>query len=242
VVLDLCQIVIAINNRLVGAGSTIASEIPDVGATLVVAHINGIQKIQRAVQALNLAANWLPGVGLALAVAAVALALRRRATIIALALGVGAGMILTGLGLVVLERSFLSAVPGDGGQGQVATILFDTLVGNLRWAIRAIFVVALLVAFGAWLSGSAFAAALVRRGRMEARQELQTGAVVPFVSRHALMLSIAIVSVFSLILLMTTDPSLALTVTLGAVAAVLLLAVQALRSFERRRASLPGTS
>jgi hypothetical protein len=233
VVLDLGQVVKNVQSRLVAAGLAVASKVPAVGATLEVAQVKGLAKAQQLVRALDTAADVLPWVGLALIGSGVAIARGRRRAAVRSAVAVCVGMIVIGIGLAIGRHLYLSAVPTTALPRSAAASIFDTLVRYLRWGIRAIFVVALLLAVGFWVSGPGRSATAVRRwwvrGWDRAGDWVRTGPVAPFVARNANLCRAAIVLLVGVAVLFAQAPSTAALVTAAVVVVVLLAAVEGLR-------------
>lgn len=234
VLLDLSQVVQNVKDRLVAAGLGVASKVPTVGTVLEIANVQGLVKARKAADLLNTIADWLPWVGLAIAGGGVALARKRRRAVVASALGVGAGMVLLGAGLLVGRHIYLADIPVDVLPRPTAAFLFDTLVRFLRLGLRLLLLVALLVAFGAWVSGPGDAATRLRTAVTGAPRavgrRLHTGPVGQFVAVHATVLRIGVVALAGIVLLMTNAPSLTTIVTLAVATVVLLLVVELLRS------------
>lgn len=234
VLLDLSQVVDNVKTRLVAAGLTVASKVPAVGTTIEIADVHGLTKARKATRLLNNLANWLPWVGLVLVAGGIAAARKRRRALITTALSFGAGMIVIGIGLLIGRNLYLDGVPPDKLPRDSAAFIFDTLVRFLRYGIRLLLLVALLVALGAWVSGPSRSAVATRRFVMSAPralgQKLSTGPVGPFVAAHVTALRIGIVALAFIILLLGDAPSLATVIVLAVLAVVLLLVVELLRA------------
>jgi LPXTG-motif cell wall-anchored protein len=231
--LDLSAVVRQVKDRLVTAGLTIASRLPVVGGTLEIAQAKGLESVQSAVRALNTIADWLPWIGLALVGLGIWVARRHRRALIGSALGLCAGMIVLGIALMVLRHEYVTGVPSDVVPQPTSAYIFDTLVRYLRWGIRAIFVVGLLVALGVWLGGPSSAATSIRRGTLSwtrgVGEQHPAGAVSVFVYRYTNPLRIAIIALGGIILLLT-ELSAGTIILLAVIVVLLLLAVEALRA------------
>jgi LPXTG-motif cell wall-anchored protein len=234
IALDLTPIVQQVKTRLVAAGITVAGKVPTVGATLEIANVKGLAKAQKAVRALNTIADWLPWIGLALVAAGVALARRRRRATMRAAIGLGAGMIIIAIGLLIGRHIYLSEIPTNILPHSTAASIFDTLVRYLRWGIRLVFLVALLIALGLWVTGASGSATAVRRGLStsggRAGRGLRDGPVGDFVTSYANVLRVAIIAIGGIVLLLIDGPSLATIIVLAVIVVLLLVAVQLLRA------------
>jgi hypothetical protein len=245
--LDLSQVVRRVKDALVHAGISVASKLPIVGATIQIAQVKGLESTQSGVRALNTLADWLPPIGLALVALGVLAARRHRRAIIAAALGLAAGMVVLAIGLMILRSGFVSGVPADVAPPATSRYVFDTVDRFLRLGLRLVFVIALLVALGVWVSGPSARAVSLRRGVLKSTRDLglglPEGRVTTFVARYTNVLRIGILAVACLVLLLIT-PTAGAIILLGAIVIVLLLAVEALRAPSTRSAppNLPKTS
>lgn len=219
VVLDLSRVVAIVKQRLVSAGVGIAARVPTFGATLVIAHIPHLSQIQQGVRALNAIANLLPWLGLALAAGALVAARRRRQAGVALALGLAGGMCLLTLGLLVGEQLFSAQLVAHGLAQGTVTVLFDTVVRNLRVALRVILVCALVIAGLIWAARFIPEAQIPEFARERVMAPFRTPAA-RFVARHATPLRVAVIAVPVVILALTDGPPLALVAVFACVVAV----------------------
>jgi LPXTG-motif cell wall-anchored protein len=238
VYLDLSVLVDKVKAQLVAAGLTVASKVPAVGATIEIAELKGLDKARKATRTLNTIANWLPWIGLVLVAGGIATARKRRRALTSAALGVGVGMIVIGIGLLIARHIYLDAVPTDQIPRSTAQFLFDTVVRFLRWGIRLVLLVALLVALGAWVSGPSRAAVATRRMVSAIPQALgsrvRTGPVGPFVARYAMALRIAVIALGFVILILLDSVSVATVITLAVIVLVLLSVIELLRASARQ--------
>jgi hypothetical protein len=84
--------------------------------------------------------------------------------LMAAGLAVAGSMLLLGATLNVFRSVYLNAVPADQLPHDAAASIYDTIVYFIRLNLRAVLVVALAVAAGAWLTGPSATAVAVRRG------------------------------------------------------------------------------
>ena len=119
-----------------------------------------------------------------------------------------------------------------------AQYIFDTVVRYLRLGIRLLALLALLVAFGVWVSGPGEVATRFRtfvvRGPRELGSRLNAGPVGPFVDRYATALRILVVAVLGVILLLFDSPSLVTVIVLAVICVILLLIIEMLRASAHR--------
>ena len=232
IVLDLSQVVQNVKDRLEARGISVASKVPVTGATIEVAKVGGLGKAQKLVRALNTLADWLPLIGLAVVAAGIALARRWRRALIGAALGLAAGVLLILAGLLIGRSIYLSKLPGTAFPKSTSAFVYDTLVRYLRLGLRLVLLIALLVAIGAWVTGSSSSARAVQRwfARLRERLSRKTGPVPQFVGRHAMALRIGIVGIGLIILLLIDGPSLGTIILLAVIVVILLLVVELLRA------------
>jgi hypothetical protein len=237
--LDLSQVVQNVKDRLVARGITVAEKVPTTGATIEIAKAKGLGKAQNLVRGLNTIADWLPLIGLAVVAAGIALARRWRRALIGAALGLAVGMLLILIGLLIGRSIYLSKLPGTAFPKSTSAFVYDTLVRYLRLGLRLVLLVALLVALGAWVTGSSSSARAVQRwfGRLREYLSQKTGPVPQFVGRHVWALRGGIVGGGLIILLLLDSPSLGTIILLAVIAVILLLIVELLRAPPGRAAA-----
>jgi len=235
VVLDLGQVVDNVKDRLVAAGLGVASKVPPVGATLEIAQVKGLTQAQSLVRALNTVADWILLVGLALIAIGAAIARHHRRAVLRAAIGLGVGMVVLGLGLAIGRSIYLDNIPTSVLPRAAAGSIYDTLVRYLRWGIRLVFLVALLVVLGLWLSGASRSAVAVRRwfAKVWRRAGEGAAAAAPFVARNANVFRVGIVLFAGLVLLLASA-SITTFIVITVIVVALLAAVEGLRGLAAR--------
>jgi hypothetical protein len=233
ITLNLGPIIEEVSARLVDQGFTLAANIPAVDRTFVLAESEGIGQAQRFYGVLNALGIWLPIVAVALLVVGVLLAADRRRALLRGALGVTVAMIALGAGLTLVRTFYVETTPADILTAQTAGNVFDTLVRFLRTSLRATAVLALLVAFAAFVTGPSPLAVRVRavvdRGIGHARGSADDAGwhldtVGRWVYRHKSSLWVATFVAAGLALMLWDRPT-AGDVALLALVVVLVLAV-----------------
>ncbi len=164
ITLNLGPIIAQVKTQLVDAGFSLAQNIPTVDKSFVLVQSASISKAQSFYSLLNTLGTWLPPVALLLLAAGVLLAVDRRRALLRGSLGIVAALLLLGVALAVLRSLYVNETPADILTPQAAGDVFDTLVRFLRTGIRAVGVLFLLVALGAFVTGPSTSAMRVRGG------------------------------------------------------------------------------
>jgi hypothetical protein len=230
ITLNLAPIIEQVKQRLVDQGFTLAENIPAVERSFVLIQSESISDAQVVYQLLNTLGTWLPFVALAVLAAGVALARDRRRALVKGALGIAAAMLLLGVVLTLARLWYVGSTPADILTEEAAGSVFDTLVRFLRTGVRALGVLALVVALAAFLSGPSSGAKRTRslltggigslRGGAEAAG-WHTGRFGTWTYAHKRLLRIVVLVVGGLVLITWTRPS--AWVVLGTTLVVLLV-------------------
>jgi hypothetical protein len=163
VTVDLGEFLTVVKQRLVENGFGLAERIPAVDAEFVVFQSDQISTVQRGFRILDTLGFWLPFVCVVLVGAGIFLARNRRLAFLWTGVGFAVGMLIVGAALGVARETYLESVPTDVLPADAAASLYDTLVRFLRDAIRAGFLIGVLVAAAAFLAGPSVAAVTLRR-------------------------------------------------------------------------------
>ncbi|MGW7364987.1 hypothetical protein ACWGI8_16510 [Streptomyces sp. NPDC054841] len=190
--IDLAPVIDQVKQRLVDEGLTVAAKIPEIHTNFTVFQSESVGKVKTAFRLLELAATWLPIVGIVFIAAGILLSAHRRKVLVAAALGVAFATLLLGIGLTVFRLIYLDALP-QGVSQPAAESVYDILVRYLRTAVRNVVVLGVVVALAAWLTGPGRYAGLVQQlwtsGITATRTTadhagLRTGPVGPWVRRY----------------------------------------------------------
>jgi hypothetical protein len=232
--LQLRPVIAAVKARLVARGVPLASNIPEIDKTIVVAKTDAVPTIRTAYSAAVAAGTWLPFVVLALFIGAILLARRRRRTLVAAAVCLFAAMLVTAIGIGLGRIFFSNAVSPDPIPAGAADVIYTQTLTLLRSSILAIGALALFVAVAAWFGGPEDPARRVRqltvdaaaatRSAAEARG-VTTGRFGEWLGAHdrAIRVVIAIAAAAALLLLRPLSFSDVVWVAVLALAALLLL-------------------
>jgi len=172
----------------------------------------------------------LPILALLLIALGVYLARGRRRALIGAGLGFAASMLLLGAVLLVIRGVYLNSIPNGVLPSDAAAAIFDTFVRFIRTALRALLVLGLVVAIGAFLTGPS-ATAVRTRGAITSgfgwirsageRGGVSTGPVGRWTYAHRTALRVCAVGLAAILFVFSGHPTAAVVILL----AVLLLVV-----------------
>jgi hypothetical protein len=165
-----------VKQQLVASGFTLAERIPAVDVSFVLFQSRDITRARAGFNLLNTLGVWLPIVALVLLALGVYVARDHRRALVGAALGVAIGMVVLALALAVFRAVYLDGIPASVLPHDAAAVLYDTVARFLRLGLRTVLVLALVVAAGAFLSGSSATALRTRRGLTGAIAWLQGSA------------------------------------------------------------------
>lgn len=162
VVLNLAPLIKVAQQDLVARGFTIVSKLPPVNASFPLFPSKNLTKAQTAYRLINDLKIVLPILSLLLLAAGVYVARSHRRALIGAGLGFAASMLVLGAALLIIRTAYLNAVPSATLPSDAAAAAFDILVHFIRLALRALLVVGLVVAAGAFLTGPSVTAVRIR--------------------------------------------------------------------------------
>lgn len=160
--IQLGPVVSAVKQRLLDDGLTLASRIPAVDRTIVIATSDAAVRAQTAYTLVQLTATWLPWAVVAFVAVGVLMARRRARALTAAAVGVAAAMVATILAVAVGRVLAVRALAPDLMPRNAARVVYDSTVAFVLSAAVAGVVLALSVAIVAWFAGSSRSAVRLR--------------------------------------------------------------------------------
>jgi hypothetical protein len=233
--INLAAFIQTVKQQLVAAGFTLAERIPQVNASFVLFQSKDITRVRSAFNLLTTLGNWLPVIALLLLALGVYVARDHRRALIAAGLGVAVAMLLLALGLAVFRSIYLDAVPASALPHDAAAVLYDTIVRFLRAGLRTVFVLGLVVAAGAFLTGQSVTATRTRQslaggiGWLQRGADgagLRTGPVGTWVHANRRALRIGAVALAGLALVFWSRPTGKVVIGLTLVLLVVLAAIE----------------
>lgn len=234
VTLNLAPIIAQVKERLVANGFGLADKIPVVNKSIVLVQSDSVTKAQGLYRFLNTLGVWLPIISLVLLALGVYIARDHRRALLRGALGFAGAMLALGVLLTLARVFYLNALPTDVISRDAGGAIFDTLVRYLRYSLRAVGVLALIVAAAAFFTGPSVSAVRTRaaftkglgslRGSAESRG-VSTGRVGLWTYAHKRLLLILSVVGGALVLTLWSRPTVSVVVVTAAVVlfAVLLI-------------------
>jgi hypothetical protein len=213
-VLDLYPFVEATKQRLVASGFELAAKIPPIHPTIALFPASTLIRAQTLYHLLDVTATWLPWLTLAFLIGGALLARNRRRATLVIGLAVMGTMLALAAALLVVRGIVVGAVPEQSSAA--AASAYDIIVRFVRAALRTLFVVGLVVALAAWVTGPSSAAvrirgtlargvASLRRGAVARR--LAEGPVGPWVHDHLGLVRTALVVLAALVVVLLDRPS-----------------------------------
>jgi hypothetical protein len=231
---QLKPIIAAVKARLLARGVDLASNIPEIDKTIVVAKTDAVPTIRTVYAASVAAGTWLPFLVLALFAGAVLASVRRRRALVAAALCLAGAMLVTALGLGVGRIFFSNAVSPDLLPAAAADAIYSQSLTLLRSSVLAIGALAVFVALIAWfagprdparrLRGTLVDAAAAARGGAEARG-FSTGRFGEWVGANARGIRVVIAVVAAAVILLLRPLSFSDVAWTAVIALVALLIV-----------------
>jgi hypothetical protein len=174
--INLAAFIQTVKQQLISAGFSLAERIPQVNASFVLFQSKDIARARSAFDLLTTLGNWLPVLALVLLALGVYVARDHRRALVGAGLGVAVAMLVLAIGLAVFRSIYLDAVPASVLPHDAAAVLYDTIVRFLRAGLRTVFVLGLVVAAGAFMTGQSTTAVRTRQGLARGIGRLQRGA------------------------------------------------------------------
>jgi hypothetical protein len=233
VTLNLAPFVNIAKQGLAARGLTIVNKIPPINLTLALFPSKDLVKAQTGYRLVNDLKIVLPILTLLLIAAGVYIARRHRQALIGAGLGFAASMLVLGAALLFVRNAYLNAVPPGVLPSDAAAAAFDILVQFIRVALRALLVIGLVVAAGAFLTGPSATAIGIRSWlssalswvrRAAENRGVSSGPVGQWTYTHRRGLRIGAVALAALIFVFQGHPT-ALNVVWIAVLLVVVLGV-----------------
>jgi hypothetical protein len=156
IVLDLSGLLTQVRNNLDDRGISIFDRIPieKLNVKIELADAQQLEKAQTATRILNRLSWLLPLLAILCLVGGLLLSPNWRRSLIRWGVGTAFAVALIGVGLSVGRSFYLDAVTSPSLPRETAAAVYDTLVRFLRQGVRLIIAVGIVVAIGAWLTGS----------------------------------------------------------------------------------------
>ena len=231
VTLDLGPFINIVKQDLVKRGFTLINSLPPIHPSFVLFQSKNLVKAQSGYRLINDLKIVLPILTLLLLGLGVYVARGHRRALIGAGLGLAASMLVLGAGLLIFRGIYLSHVPESTLPSDAAAAMFDTFVRFIKTGLRAILVLGLVVAAGAFLTGpsvtavrtrAAFASGLARARRSGEHAGLSTGPVGKWTYAHRHGLRISAVALAALIFVFWGRPTAAVIIVLAIVLLVIL--------------------
>ncbi|HSN36252.1 MAG TPA: hypothetical protein VLT34_07875 [Arthrobacter sp.] len=231
------EIIARVKTILVEQGVDLASRIPEVDAQITLLQSPELLKATEAISTLDRTAPILAWVTVLSAVGAIAVAPRgwRRRTTSRVGLALAVAMAVLALGLAIGLDIFLGTIPSATVSPAAAQSLVDTLLTPLRTGVRFVFVVGLLIAVAAFLSGRSRPAEAVRQGLARAGDYLTgkvgAGQAKPWqhwLARYRRILEAVIISAAVLVLILWQYPTAAVAIWTAVLAVLVILLIELL--------------
>jgi hypothetical protein len=162
VTIDLAPFIAIVKQNLAARGFTLVNSLPPIHPTLALFSSKTLVQAQTLYRVINDLKIVLPILALVLIAAGVYIARGHRRALIGAGLGFAASMLVLGAALLVVRGVYLNSVPNDVLPSNAAAVMFDTLVRFIKEALRALLVLGLIVAIGAFLTGPSVTAVRTR--------------------------------------------------------------------------------
>ena len=231
------EIIARVKSALLQQGVDIASRIPEVDRQITLLQSPELARAAQAIRTLDQTAPILAWLTALSAVGAIAVAPRgwRRRTTSMVGLGIAVAMAVLALGLAIGLNIFLNTIPPNSVSPAAAQSLVDTLLTPLRTGVRFVFVVGLLIALAAFLSGHSRPAEFVRQGLARSGDYLTgkigAGQAKPWqhwLARYRRILEAVVIGVAVLVLILWQYPTAAVAIWTAVLAVLAILLIELL--------------
>jgi hypothetical protein len=211
----------------------IINSIPPVNPTFVLFEAKNLSKAQAAYRLINNLKWVLPVLTLLFLGLGVYVARMHRRALIGASLGVAASMFVLAVGLQIGRSIYLNSVPPTVLPPDAAAVLYDTIIRFIKYGLRILFVLGLIVAVAAFFTGPSAAAVKTRRAiggginklrRVTAVTGLRASPVGEWTYAHRMAVRISATALAVIIFIFW--PSVVLAIVLAIVLALVLLFVQ----------------
>ncbi len=198
-----------VRKRLEGIGVDVFSgaDAKRVSPRFVLFQSEDLKSAQSATDLLQKLAVVLPVLTLLLFAAAIALSRNRRKTVLHAGLGFSVGMLVILTAFNVGRSFYLDAVTTATLTQAAAGAAYDQLLSFLRLSARSGFVLGIIIAIGAWLSGPSAGATRLRsmvRGGED--RQLATAGFAGWVARSRNAIRVVIIGIAALVLVVWNHP------------------------------------
>jgi hypothetical protein len=228
VFLDLAPFIDLAKQRLSDAGLTAVSLVPEVHPTVALAKADTLVRAQSAYTALDTVATVLPWLVLLLLIVGVYLARNRWRALVGVGLGIAFSMVVLAAGLLIARGFLVGAVPARAAPATASG--FDIAVTYLRYGLRALLVLGLVLALAGYLAGRSESAVRLRAWAATRLQSIRSGSAPGPVSRwtraHVRGLRIGAVALAVLSFVFLTQPSGVAILVLAALLLVVLAVIE----------------
>jgi hypothetical protein len=166
----------------------------------------------------------------------------RRRTIMRSALGVALALAIVAIGFNAGRHFYLNVLPESVNQ-KAAGAVYDQLLGDLRLALRTGFVLVLVIALAAWLSGPARPATRIRDGVLglvrRGDEDAEPSPFATFVGRHKNGLRGLVIGIGLAILVALSSPSPAAVIVIAVLVLLGILVIEFLGRMARSEQPTP---
>ncbi|MFF2029206.1 hypothetical protein [Arthrobacter sp. NPDC058192] len=231
------DIVARVKDLLVQQGVGIAARIPDIDRQITLFQSPELVRAATAIRTLDQTATLLVWLTVICAVGAIAAAPRgrKRSITSGVGLAVAVAMAVLALALVIGRGIALNSIPPDSVSPAAAESLVETLLVPLRTTVRLVFVVGLLIALAAFLTGHSRSAEYVRHGLASAGDYI-TGKIGAsqarpwqrWLARYRRVLEAVVIGIAALVLILWQYPTAAVAIWTAVLALLAILVVELL--------------